>query len=128
MMKTRAESLLLSLDEISPYLIYGGIGALSTAAHLTNAAWQAKRRTREKVAGAGMGGEHRQAKQDLHGLRMQHSPFHTSAQSSLLKQKLQDQKAKIRDIESRGLHQYHSTLGQNPAEHAAAVQREKGGM
>ena len=128
MMRTRAESLLLSLDEVDPYIIYGGIGALSTAAHLTNAAWQAKRRTREKVAGAGMGAEHQQAKQDLRSLRMQHSPFHNSTQSSDLKQKLQDQKTKIRDIENRGLQKYHSTLSQNPDEHAAAVQREKGGV
>jgi len=124
-MTTRAEDILYAIGEVidAPF-VYGGISALAAGAHIARSVWQAKHNTREKLQQAGFGAEHQQAKSDLGKLRRQRYGIHTPAHSLELKQKYLAQKAKVRDVENRGLQHYHATLAQNPI-HQAAVRHHE---
>lgn len=146
-MTTRAEYILQQVYEFEP--VTASLVAAGAAANIAHQVWQAKRRTAEKVQQAGLGAEHQKAKKDLGALQKQkylHLGIGTKATKQIqpqvhvqapgsgeapqtvnrpgLKQRIEAQKAKVKDIENKGLQHYQSTLGQNPAQQNAARQRE----
>jgi hypothetical protein len=125
MAETRAEQILGRMSEIAPFIISAGLGVTGAGIHAASNIWQAKRRTREKIQQAGLGGEHQQAKQQLSTLRRQHYlGLHTPGNAAAIKQKYLAQKQRVKNIETQGLHQYHASLAQNPVEHATMKRQE----
>ncbi len=108
MSSSRAEEILQQIYELSPLLLSPVIVGASIASQQA----LARRRTKEKIQQAGMGAEHQKAKAQLHATRMKQ--VRRLGLSGNLSGQIKAQKAKVKDIENRGLHKFATTLGQNP--------------
>lgn len=112
---TRAEQILKQIDEVVPIAV-PAIGAALTAANIAHQVYQAKRRTREKVAQAGLGAEHDAARKHLRDLRVKQ--VKRLGLSGKVAGQVAVQKKKIKDIQNTGLERFHKGLAQNPQQHA----------
>jgi hypothetical protein len=132
MASDRATSILQHIDEIVsaavgalPFALPAAIGAISATTNTLLRSRMQQRATAEKIQQSGLGAEYHQAKRDVSQLRRQHYlGLHSPQQASEIKQKLLAAKAHLKDVENRGLHQYHATLAQNPVQHQQVKRQE----
>ena len=113
---TRAKELLQRLYEFDPATI--ALGATLGVANIGYQAFAAKKRREDKIAQAGMGQEHQDAKTELKNLHKQHVAF--GGKQPALTHKVNVQKMKLRDIENRGLAKYQQGLAHDPEKKATA--------
>ena len=116
---TRAEQILRQIDEVVPLVL---AGTALGAANLANAVYQAKKKRDEKVQQAGLGAQHQAAKKELFATRRKQVT--RLGLSSRLSQQAQGQKARVKDIENKGLERFHKGLAQNPAQHQEVKRQE----
>lgn len=120
-MTTRAEEILRMIPEqFNPFLV---MSPAVVGASIAHGVYQAKRRTAEKVAQAGMGQQHQQAKRELSTLRRKNVA--TLGLSGGLAGKVAAQKARVKNIETQGLAKFHQTLSANPQQQAQVRRQEQ---
>lgn len=103
---------------------FRGAGAALTAGLIAHQIHRARAQTRDKVRQAGLGNEHTQARAKLRSLRTQH--LLSLGADPKVGDQIRAQKAKVSDIENKGLERYHQGVVSKPsADSTPSVQRDR---